>query len=202
MNATEASKAMMMVPMRERTVALLMARRLWADEPLDHVAERLARDLATPAPLRRAKLDSNRTFPVGIARAKHSAVVFGMTVSASSLGKLFAEIVDAVHSLDASVIERLAIYRARKRRFVARSQFDVHQGRMDLQVIQARTGWWVSANVSEADVRRGVKALCDVASLSFGEDIVFPAQEGVASRSPFYAAFAATCGTSPATVVR
>lgn len=168
-----ASQPMMMVPMREATVALLMARRRSPNEPLDAVAARLAApapaDIPRPAPAQ-AGADV-----AAVGAESHRVDLLGLTVRAHTLGRLFAAVVDAIHDLDPSVIERLANRRARTRRFVARERFDVHGGRHDLPTLRTRTGWWVSANVGERDVRRALRALCAAAELSYGRDLVFPA---------------------------
>jgi hypothetical protein len=76
--------------------------------------------------------------------------------------------------LDPAVLERLAAITARNRRYVARSKAEIHPGRPDLATIKTHSGWWVSSNVGARDVQRGLMALCQVGSLTFGTDVRFP----------------------------
>jgi hypothetical protein len=80
-------------------------------------------------------------------------------------------VIDIVHEVAPNVLERLAMMRARKRRFVSKSGTDIHPGRRDLKVMQTRSGWWISANVGLDDTVRNLQALCHAASLKYGSDI-------------------------------
>jgi hypothetical protein len=184
MTLPAATPTMMMVPLRERTVALLMAHRLAPDDTLDRVVERLAiRKSGIPEQVIKQE-PANAPAESAFAGGTHRVIVLGTQLTASTLGRLFAEVVDAIHDLDPAVIERLAIRRARTRRFVSPNKTGVHAGRSDLRVVQTRSGWWVSGNVGKADVRRGLKALCKVASITFGEDIAFPVRAESTDRAP------------------
>jgi hypothetical protein len=119
-------------------------------------------------------MSERRPLPMAPTTGKHVAEVLGQRVAARTLGELQAAVVDLVAALDPSVLEGLARMRARKRRFVSRLRDAIHPGRPDLQVVQARSGWWVSANVSYAAACPTLQALCTAASLKFGEDIRFP----------------------------
>ncbi|WP_146204840.1 hypothetical protein [Jannaschia seohaensis] len=83
--------------------------------------------------------------------------------------------VDAVHHLDPAVIQQLSAMKANVRRYVANAREDIHGGRTDLPALQARSGWWVSANISTVDLERGLRALCRAGSLDYGRDVRFPA---------------------------
>ena len=164
----------MLVRLSETTVARLMALRTGPYEPMNGVVARLAaRSLITPHS--EPTVPSRKNRPAAVAgRGKHAAEVLGERVEAPTLGLLFAAVVDVVAELDPAVLERLAPITPRTRHYVARSKAEIHPGRPDLPTIKARSGWWVSKNVGEEDVRRGLLALCRVASLKFGSDICFP----------------------------
>ena len=164
----------MLVCLSEATVARLMALRAGPDEPIDGTIARLA---GRPLVTRRAEptAPSRKNRPAVVTRrAKHAAEVLGERIEAPTLSLLFAAVVDMVAELDPVVLERLAPITARKRHYVARSKAEIHPGRPDLPTIKARSGWWVSRNVGERDVQRGLMALCEVGSLKFGSDICFP----------------------------
>jgi len=171
---TPVNSPTMMVPLRESTVVLLMKRRLYPEDTLDRVVERLAAD---PVPPRTRPVSPTarreRRSPISWAD-RYEVAILGEVLTAPTLAQLFAAAVDLLAALDPAVIVRLATMCARKRRYVARFEAEVHPGRPDLGVLQTASGWWVSANVGQADVRRALKALCDAAGLTFGKDVVFP----------------------------
>ena len=160
---------MVLAPLRPETVALLAGARQSESETLDAVVARLA------ALARRSdEAPDAAPPPPTTVRAKHRAEVLGEAVGATTLGALFAAVVDRIDAVAPEAIEALSRKRARTRAFVARARGEVHPGRPDLAVVQTGSGWWVSANVGAADVRRGLGTLCAVAGLEFGADIRFP----------------------------
>lgn len=175
------------VTLYESTVAMLMALRA-EGETLDAVAARcvqVARQasvatsapvLAPPTPVEAASPSpvGGSTWPAATA-GFYVASILGAPVGADTMGRLFRNVVDAIHDLDPAVIERLAGMKARTRRFAARAREDVHAGRRDLPVLQTRSGWWVSANIGRPDLVRGLRALCAAGGLRYGRDIRFPA---------------------------
>jgi hypothetical protein len=161
---------LVLVPMRPATLALLDGRRRSENETLDSVVERLA---GSPCGSENAPEFTHAPSP---ATAGHRAEVFGEIVGAPTLGRLFGVVVDRINEIAPEAIEALSRKRARIRAFVAYEKCGVHPDRSDLRVVQTRSGWWVSANVGETDVRRGLRALCGAAGLKFGEDIRFPAR--------------------------
>jgi hypothetical protein len=99
------------------------------------------------------------------------ALLLGERIGAPTLGKLFAAVVDAIHHLDPTAIERLAAMKARSRRFVSRAQEDVHAGRLDLPLLQTCSGWWVSRNIGKRDLHRALDALCRASGLTYRDDL-------------------------------
>ncbi len=160
----------MFVPLSEETVAELVKRRKSPEESLDHIISRLlansepeeAVEAVTPPPSRKLRLVE-----------KYTVEILDYPVGANSLGKLQANVVDAVCELDPDVVERLATMKARERRYVARSRDGVHLSSPHLPVLRTHSGWYVSKNVGREDVKRFLKALCVATGLEFGTDIRF-----------------------------
>lgn len=174
---TTISSPMMTVRLREATVALLMAQRAHDRETLDSVVARLA---GAPAPTVAPPPIPVRAAPDAVVEPlrqdrgnKYGVVVLGETLTAPTLGKMLRKVVDALESIDAAAIERLATMSSRKRAFVARTQDSVHPGRPDLPTLETFSGWWVSANVGTADIERALRAMCDASGLHYGRDINF-----------------------------
>lgn len=176
------------VRLHESTVATLMALR-GDDETLDAVTARCA-DLArkaaladaAPAPVLAPPSAAEPASPVvatvstwpDATSGSYVASIFGMPIGANTLGALLRNAVDAIHDLDPSAIERLSQMKASSRRYVACEREQVHAGRRDLAVLQARSGWWVSANIGKPDLVRSLRALCKASGLHYGHDIQFP----------------------------
>ena len=177
------------VTLRESTVAMLLALRN-GDETLDAITARCADLSRVGSPVTRAPapdlapLPPEEPVPLGVpafstwpttTSGAYVASVLGVPIAADTLGALLRNIVDAIHDLDPSVIERLSEMKARKRRYVARERERVHAGRRDLPVLQTRSDWWVSANIGRPDLVRSLQALCRASGLRYGQDIRFPA---------------------------
>ena len=171
--------ATMMVSLTEGNVAGLIGLRTHPKEPLNSVVSRLIRhSVKTRLNILEQPSQTRPDDPVAIcAGAKYVAEVLGKRISASTLGRLFGVIVDQIDDIDPSVLERLELMRARKRRYVARAKSSIHPGRPDLETLKSKSEWWVSANVGKEDVTRGLKALCHAGQLKFGSDIRFPVKD-------------------------
>ncbi len=50
----------------------------------------------------------------------------------------------------------------------------VHLGTKGLPVLQTRSGWWISKNVSQLQTVSHLEALCTASGLEFGKDVRFP----------------------------
>lgn len=105
---------------------------------------------------------------------KHSAEFLGTTLAARTLPDIFAQVVDLTADVAPEALDKLAAMCASKRRFVARNPEAIHPGRPDLAVMQTASGWWISKNIGQEDLKRALQALAQAAGLSFGEDIKFP----------------------------
>ena len=104
---------------------------------------------------------------------KYSAEFLGATLNAWTLPELFAKVVDLTADVAPEALEKLAAMHARRRRFVARDPKMIHQGRQDLAIVRTVSGWWISKNIGQEDLKRALKALAQAAGLSFGEDVKF-----------------------------
>lgn len=177
MNATGPSPVVL-VKLRESTVALLMAQRL-GDETLDAVTARLAR-VTSPDRQVRAAVSA----PPGAIRegsgtrrspqaGKYGLRLLGETLRAGTLAGAFGALIDRLTELDPGVVEKLAPRRSRKRAYVAKERAAIHPGRPDLPVRRTRSGWWISANIGSADLDRALRAVCAASGLTYGRDVCF-----------------------------
>ncbi len=171
--------ATMMVSLTEGNVARLIGMKTHPKEPLNSVVSWLLRhSMKARLNIFDRPSQTRPDDPVAIcAEAKHVAEVLGKRISAPTLGRLFGSIVDLIDDIDPSVLERLALMRSHKRRYVARAKSSIHPGRPDLKTLKSKSEWWVSTNVGEEDVTRGLKALCHAGQLKFGSDICFPVRD-------------------------
>lgn len=105
---------------------------------------------------------------------KYSAEFLGAPLVAWTLPKLFAQVVDLTAGVAPEALDRLAGMCASKRRFVARNPEAIHPGRRDLAVMKTASGWWISKNIGQKDLKRALQAMAEATGLNFGADIVFP----------------------------
>lgn len=109
---------------------------------------------------------------------KYSAEFLDATLIAWTLPEIFAKVVDLTAYVAPEALDRLASMRASKRRFVARNPEAIHPGRTDLAVMRTVSGWWISKNIGQEDLKRALQALSQAAGLKFGSDIKFPSPLG------------------------
>lgn len=109
-------------------------------------------------------------------RHKHNAEYLGTMIGGRTLPDVFAAIVDLTASVAPEALEDLANMSARSRRYVARKPEAIHPGNSKLPTMRTASGWWISKNIGQEDLRRALKALCSASSLRFGTDVKFPAQ--------------------------
>jgi hypothetical protein len=108
------------------------------------------------------------------AAGKYEAEYLGARLFESTLPAIFAHVVDLTADVAPEALDKLAAMRARKRRFVARNPEAVHPGRQDLAVMRTKSGWWISKNIGQEDLKRALHALALASGLTFGDDIKFP----------------------------
>jgi hypothetical protein len=165
---------MALLPLDERTLAALILMRDAPDEPLKTVISRLIEGAHRRKPSATSPAEAVIKQSQIRSRQKYVLEVLGERLEASSLGLLFASLVDLLAELDPAVLERVSKLTPRRRRYVARAKEGVHPGRPDLKTIKTKSGWWVSANVGREDVARAIRAVCIAANLQFGQDISWP----------------------------
>ncbi len=171
MNKETQFTAKILVPLAEQTVARLMARQK-NGESLADIIDRISLSPGCERPKDTAPAAKRR-------RGKYTGMLRGEPIHADTLGELYAQFIDKVHELDPAAIERLAGGESPtgSRRYVARSRDDVHPGKPHLsdRTVKARSGWWVSTNVSRETAEKNLRVLAEVAGLSWERDILFPA---------------------------
>lgn len=109
-------------------------------------------------------------------RQKYYAEYLGTPVGGNTLPEVFAQLVDLTNELAPEAIEALADMRAHSRRYVAKKPEAIHPGSPGLPVKLTSSGWWISKNIGQDDLKRAMKALCRASGLKFGVDVSFPAQ--------------------------
>jgi hypothetical protein len=163
--------------MRESTVALLMGQKLHKDETLDAVIARLAGSgspdpepaIAPPPPTPPMRADARWSRGAG----KYGLSLMGEVLRADTLPKLFRALIDRLAELDTKAVAKIATRRSRKRGFVSREKNAIHPGRLDLPLLQTRSGWWISANIGTDDFVRALKCTCEANNFDYGRDIRF-----------------------------
>lgn len=85
---------------------------------------------------------------------KYSAEFLGISITAWTLPELYAQIVDMTALVAPDALDKLAGFRARTRRFVARTPELIHPGNKYLPVLQTASGWWISKNIGQVDLKR------------------------------------------------
>ncbi len=163
---------MMLVPLRQETVARLIACRLNADETLDGVLKRLAEQQRETSETRLAK--SIAAPPARGKPGRYRATLRGETSAAATLREILAGTLNRLANTDSDFLSRLSAWQGRTRRHVAQRREAIHPGRDDLNrryTEEFRPGWWMGTNYSATDVRRILKDACRAADISFGRDL-------------------------------
>lgn len=163
---------MMLVPLRQETVARLIACRSNAGETLDGVLTRLAEQHRKNSSVEDPKPVAAR--PIRLKRGRYRATLIGDVIVADSLREMLANVLNRLADMDGGFLSRFSAWQGRTRRHVARRREVIHPGRDDLNrryTEEFRPGWWIGTNYSAADVRRILKDACWVAGISFGGDL-------------------------------
>lgn len=105
---------------------------------------------------------------------KYTAEFLGVVLTAWTLPEVFAEIVDMTAQVAPEALEKLAALRARKRTFVAQTKEAIHPGNRHLPTMRTASGWWISKNIGQEDLKRALRNLADAAGLTYGRDMIFP----------------------------
>ncbi len=125
------------------------------------------------------KAQSTREFalpkePLKLPSKKYTAEFLGIFLTAWTLPEVFAEIVDMTAQVAPEALDKLAALRARKRTFIARTKEAIHTGNRHLPTMRTASGWWISKNIGQEDLKRALRNLADAAGLTYGRDMIFP----------------------------
>jgi hypothetical protein len=93
-----------------------------------------------------------------------------------TLAALFGRVVDMMADVAPENLVSLAGIRTRGRRFISLEPHGIHPYSPHLPVLQTASGWWISKNISQDQLKLALRAICDVSGLRFGEDLRFPVQ--------------------------
>lgn len=107
-------------------------------------------------------------------RGKYAAEFLGVVFFANTLASVFGRVVDMMADVAPEALVELAAIRTRGRRFVSREPRDIHPRSPHLPVMQTKSGWWISKNISQDQLKQALRNLCRVSGLSFGKDLEFP----------------------------
>lgn len=106
-------------------------------------------------------------------RGKYAAEFLGVVFSANTLATVFSRVVDMMADVAPEELVKLAAIRTRGRRFVSREPRDIHPHSPHLPVMQTESGWWISNNISQDQLKQALRTLCKVSGLNFGNDLMF-----------------------------
>lgn len=109
-------------------------------------------------------------------RGKYAAEFLGVAFSANTLAQVFGRIVDMTAFVAPEALVSLATIHTRGRRLISLKPNEIHPHSPHLPVMQTKSGWWISKNISQDQLRQALRTLCKVSGLSFGKDLKFPLQ--------------------------
>ena len=101
--------------------------------------------------------------------------LLGESFSAASLGDTLITVLGRLADMDSEFLPRLSLKHGRTRHHVAQRPEDVYPGRPDLAARYSREikpGWYVGDNYARRDVERILSDACEVAGITYGEDLV------------------------------
>jgi len=162
---------LMLVPLRQKTLEVLLGLRAVPGESFDDVIGRLARSQQNSCKsVAESRLSDSRT-NLG---EPYAFSLFGERQGAHTARDLLVAVLRVLNELDANLLPELSRYQARKRRYVARLPERLYPGRPDLARYSAKVteGWWVGTNYSQRGVERILRLACSVCGLDYGKDLV------------------------------
>lgn len=105
---------------------------------------------------------------------RYAAEFLGVTVTATTLPKLYEQVIDLTDHVAPEALDVLAEVRMRTRRYISRNRNLVHSDNGRLPVHQTKSGWWISKNIGHRDLERALRALASTCGLIYGVDVIFP----------------------------
>jgi hypothetical protein len=140
----------------------------------DEVASALGKSLAGARPVDTALLDQPPPRVAVHDRGKYAADFLGVGFAVNTLAAVFGRVVDMMADVAPEALVSLAEVRTRGRRFVSLAPRHIHPRSPHLPVLQTASGWWISKNISQDQLKLALRTLCKVSGLNFGGDIKFP----------------------------
>lgn len=142
----------------------------------DDVASALGKSLVDAQTTNTAVLDAPQSSFAVRERGKYVAEFLGVTFTVDTLAALFGRVVDMMADVAPENLVSLAGSRTRGRRLISLEPHGIHPYSPHLPVLQTASGWWISKNISQDQLKLALRTICDVSGLSFGEDLRFPVQ--------------------------
>ena len=108
--------------------------------------------------------------------------LLGESFSAASLGDTLITVLGRLADMDTEFLPRLSLKHGRTRQHVAQRPEDIYPGRPDLAdrySREIRPGWYVGDNYARRDVERILSDACEIAGITYGEDLVLEWPEEV-----------------------
>ena len=105
----------------------------------------------------------------------YGITLLGESFSVASLGEMLITVLGQLADMDAEFLPQLSLKHGRTRKHVARRPEDIYPGRPDLATRysrEIRLGWYVGDNYARRDVERILHDACEIAGLTYGEDLV------------------------------
>lgn len=169
------SNDMLLVSIPCDTIALLLDVRRGEEDGVAAVIERLARSHVSPV-LDECEPDLRPlSEPVfRRPRGKYRYEFLGEEGAADTLGGFLVDVLQRFAELDSGFLEKFSKRRGRTRRYLSRCASEIYPGREDLRNLTAEVGqgWWVGTNYSRIDVRRLLRAACEIAGLKWNLDLM------------------------------
>ena len=137
------------------------------------ITARLAASIASDASAEHKETGMPPKLLNGPPHHKYKAVFLDECIGCRTLPDVFAEIVDLTDHVAPEALEKLADMSAGSRRYVARKPEAIHPGNTELPTMCTTSGWWISKNIGQEDLKRALKALCSASGLHFGTDVKF-----------------------------
>lgn len=106
-------------------------------------------------------------------RRKYSAEFLGVGFSVNTLAAVFGRVVDLMTDVAPEALVSLAEVRTRGRRLISLEPRGIHLNSPHLPVMQTASGWWISSNISQVQLRQALRTLCEVSRLTFRRDVKF-----------------------------
>lgn len=109
----------------------------------------------------------------GVGRSEtYACEVIGAVLSAPTLPRIFAKIVDLMDELDPAILEKLSEMKpSYARNYISRDKEKVHIRSPQLETMSTKSGWWISKNIGRAQLIGALCALCNAAGLEYGKDL-------------------------------